>query len=309
MLPHPDDPDRVLVAMSTGGVYVTEDGGDSGARATPVSGSASCPSEYPEFGQCVHKVDRSPPRPDQLFLQNHGGVYRSDDGGGDLAPVEVGLPATFGFPVVRAPAPAGDGVRLPAASPTAYRLPPGGTGRVYRTNDGARLVAAVRAPACPRRVLVDRPARRVLLRRRRPARPVPRHPHRRGLGERRRGRHLVASAGVAPARRARPCGPTGAVTPWRPCSCCPGRWPTSCPGGAGGWRRGRPHAATLARRARRRWAARLPALARRLRDEQRRAAPPRQRLRRRRRRATGGGLDHVVGPGAEVLVLPSVAGG
>ena len=37
--------------------------------------------QHPEFGQCVHKVAGHPDRPEQLFLQNHGGVYRSDDGG------------------------------------------------------------------------------------------------------------------------------------------------------------------------------------------------------------------------------------
>ena len=37
--------------------------------------------QYPEFGQCVHKVSRHPSRPERLFLQNHGGVYRSDDHG------------------------------------------------------------------------------------------------------------------------------------------------------------------------------------------------------------------------------------
>ena len=41
--------------------------------------------QYPEFGQCVHKVTRHPARPERLFLQNHGGVYRSDDDGGLLA--------------------------------------------------------------------------------------------------------------------------------------------------------------------------------------------------------------------------------
>ena len=40
--------------------------------------------QYPEFGQCVHKITRHPSRPERLYLQNHGGVYRSDDEGAHL---------------------------------------------------------------------------------------------------------------------------------------------------------------------------------------------------------------------------------
>ncbi len=35
-----------------------------------------------------------------MFLQNHGGVYRSDDGGDSWVDIAPGLPAEFGFPVV-----------------------------------------------------------------------------------------------------------------------------------------------------------------------------------------------------------------
>ncbi|GAA3141333.1 hypothetical protein GCM10017687_67530 [Streptomyces echinatus] len=42
------------------------------------------PDPNPEFGQCVHKVARDAADPDRLYLQNHWGVYRSDDAGGAL---------------------------------------------------------------------------------------------------------------------------------------------------------------------------------------------------------------------------------
>src|SRR2546425_4789905 len=41
----------------------------------------SLPEKYPEFGQCVHKIVQHPERPATLFLQNHWGLYRSDDAG------------------------------------------------------------------------------------------------------------------------------------------------------------------------------------------------------------------------------------
>ena len=56
--------------------------------------------QYPEFGQCVHKVARHPSAPERLFAQNHGGVYRSDDEGGAWTYIADGLPTDFGFPMV-----------------------------------------------------------------------------------------------------------------------------------------------------------------------------------------------------------------
>lgn len=102
ILPHPTDPDSVLAAISTGGAYRTTDGG---ASWEPRNVGVRCEflpegQQYPEFGQCVHKMDRHPDHPDRVFLQNHGGVYRSDDEGGHWESIADGLPAEFGFPVV-----------------------------------------------------------------------------------------------------------------------------------------------------------------------------------------------------------------
>ena len=107
---------QVTVAMSTGGVYRTFDGGDSWAPANQGIRAIFLPegAQFPEFGQCVHKVTRDPLDPDRLYLQNHGGVYRSDDGADSWTSIADGLPSDFGFPVVDPPAQARHRLGLPA---------------------------------------------------------------------------------------------------------------------------------------------------------------------------------------------------
>ncbi len=102
LLPHPDDPTSLVAAISTGGVYRTDDDGASWAPANQGIRAEFLPEgqQYPAYGQCVHKVARHPSRPERLFLQNHGGVYRSDDGGASWTSIAAGLPTDFGFPVV-----------------------------------------------------------------------------------------------------------------------------------------------------------------------------------------------------------------
>jgi len=102
VIPHPTDPRECLVAMSTGGVYRTVDGGSSWSPANRgiEAGFAPEGARFPEYGQCVHKVAMHPDRPARLYAQNHGGVYRSDDAGGRWEAIEAGLPSNFGFPIV-----------------------------------------------------------------------------------------------------------------------------------------------------------------------------------------------------------------
>jgi hypothetical protein len=63
------------------------------------------PDRFPEYGQCVHKIAMHPARPQVLYQQNHCGVYRSDDAGGEWIDIGEGrLPARFGFPIAVHPA-------------------------------------------------------------------------------------------------------------------------------------------------------------------------------------------------------------
>ncbi|GAA4579897.1 hypothetical protein GCM10023176_58540 [Micromonospora coerulea] len=61
VLPHPRDPARMAVARSTGGVYRTEDAGASWTPGNTGIRAYFLPDEWPEFGQCVHKIARAGP--------------------------------------------------------------------------------------------------------------------------------------------------------------------------------------------------------------------------------------------------------
>ncbi len=136
VLPHPAEPQQVTVAMSTGGVYRTADGGDSWAPANQGIKAEFMPGDlqFPEFGQCVHKVTRDSSDPNRLFAQNHGGVYRSDDGADSWTSIAEGLPSEFGFPVVAHPRRAGTVYLFPLEGADG-RFPPDGVCRVWRSSD------------------------------------------------------------------------------------------------------------------------------------------------------------------------------
>ena len=136
LLPHPTDPARMHVAMSAGGVYRTADGGASWEPANRGIKAEFMPDDiqYPEWGQCVHKVARSPQTLDTLYAQNHGGVYRSDDAGDSWVSIADGLPAEFGFPVVAHPRVDGTVWLFPLES-SYRRFPPDRACRVWRSTD------------------------------------------------------------------------------------------------------------------------------------------------------------------------------
>jgi len=138
ILPHPDDPQRVLVAMSTGGVYRTTDGGRSWtASNTGIKAYFLPRNQYPEFGQCVHKVSRDAVNPERLYLQNHHGVYRSDDDGQSWQSIADGLPSDFGFPMVAHPRSADTAWNFPLVADS-NRYPVGNKCQVFKTTDAGK---------------------------------------------------------------------------------------------------------------------------------------------------------------------------
>jgi len=132
----PGDPQRLAVAVSAAGMWLSDDAGKSWRRGNEGLVPRYLPQETPpeEIGLCVHSVHRSPARPERLFLQFHGGVYRSDDAGASWKDVGSGLPSDFGFPLVVDPVDPDSAYVIPLTADT-DRVTPEGRVRVYETRD------------------------------------------------------------------------------------------------------------------------------------------------------------------------------
>ncbi len=96
----PGDPSRLALAISAVGVWLSDDGGQSWRHGNKGLYPRYMPEEKREdtIDLCVHNMHRHPAKPERLFMQFHGGVYRSDDAGESWAvdrrraPVRLRLP-------------------------------------------------------------------------------------------------------------------------------------------------------------------------------------------------------------------------
>jgi photosystem II stability/assembly factor-like uncharacterized protein len=96
----PTNPQRMYIAVSAAGCYRTDDGGLTWSPHNKNVHACFMPDQFPEYGQCVHKMALHPSDPNVIFQQNHCGVYRSDNAGEDWVDIGEGkLPAKFGFPI------------------------------------------------------------------------------------------------------------------------------------------------------------------------------------------------------------------
>src|SRR5215471_583569 len=123
---------RMYIAISSGGVYRTEDAGATWTAQNRGIRAVFMPDKYPEFGQCVHKIALHPAHPERLFLQNHWGIYRSDNYAENWTDIANGVPSDFGFPVVMHPHNPDCVYVIPVESEV-FRCACDGRLRIYRT--------------------------------------------------------------------------------------------------------------------------------------------------------------------------------
>jgi len=134
--PWPGDPQRLAVGISAAGVWLSEDGGQSWRTGYKGLVPLYVPEESQEetHALCVHNMHRAPLRPERLFLQFHGSVYRSDDEGATWNDVAAGLPSGFGFPLAVDPADPDTAFVIPLSGDFDRVTPEGHVG-VYGTHD------------------------------------------------------------------------------------------------------------------------------------------------------------------------------
>ena len=145
----PADPERVWIGISTAGVFVTTDGGETWERRNDLAdpslgerpGHPAGPSDG-HVGFCVHHLEHA--GGDVLYQQNHAGVWRSDDGGQTWHDVTEGLPSAFGFPLWSHPHDDRTVWTLPLNGDMEGRFPPDAAAAVWRSRDGGATWEAQR---------------------------------------------------------------------------------------------------------------------------------------------------------------------
>jgi photosystem II stability/assembly factor-like uncharacterized protein len=136
IVPWPGDPDRFALGISAVGIWLTEDGGRTWGHGNEGIVGRYLPEDAREgtMDLCIHNLQRARKRPERMFMQFHGGVYRSDDAGQSWTDIGAGLPSDFGFPMALDPADPDSAYVIPLNADM-DRVTPDGRVRVYETRD------------------------------------------------------------------------------------------------------------------------------------------------------------------------------
>lgn len=139
----PRSADTMLVGISCGGAWRTDDGGETWAPATGMRAAFMPPEQaYNPVVQDPHRLARCASSPDVVWCQHHNGVFRSTDGGSTFTEITDIEPSSFGFGVAAHPGDPDTAWLAPAIADEA-RVPVGGRLVVNRTRDGGRTWEAL----------------------------------------------------------------------------------------------------------------------------------------------------------------------
>lgn len=129
---HPTDPKQLWVGISSIGVWYTADGGETWEQRNGGMTAEYSPGQT-FFSFCCHKFDRAAGEENLLYMQDHGGVYRTFDGGRNWENIAEGLPSDFGFACAAHPHDPRSFYLIPIQDNG--RFMPGARGAVWRAND------------------------------------------------------------------------------------------------------------------------------------------------------------------------------
>ena len=143
--PDPRDAKRVVVGISCGGVWDTDNAGENWALRGDGLVAAYMPPELvgQKETQDPHRVVRCAAAPDTMWMQHHCGIFRSTDAG--VTWTQLKLPVDdFGFAVAVHPRDPLTAWFVPAIKDE-MRVPRDGALAVTRTNDGGKTWQSFRA--------------------------------------------------------------------------------------------------------------------------------------------------------------------
>jgi photosystem II stability/assembly factor-like uncharacterized protein len=138
ILVHPERPDNIIVGVSCGGVWQSDDAGQSWRSAARGMTADYMPPEGAEREevQDPHSISRCKAAPEVLWAQHHNGIFRSDDGASSWRRI-VAEPSSFGFAVCVHPSDPERAWFVPAVKDE-RRVPVDAKVIVTRTRDGGR---------------------------------------------------------------------------------------------------------------------------------------------------------------------------
>ena len=135
----PRNSKTIRVGVSSGGMWMTRDGGATWFNDNTGMWQDHAPEEH-KFnpnGQDAHRLVQSPSQPDRMWIQHHNGIFRSDDGGSVWHEVLDVKPSSFGFAVCVHPND-GDTAWFVPEIKDEKRIPAGGELVVTRTRNGGK---------------------------------------------------------------------------------------------------------------------------------------------------------------------------
>ncbi len=135
----PKTSQRVAIAVSTGGVWFTEDGGDSWQQRGAGMRADHVPPELTNDpnSQDVHHLAWCRAKPERMWVQHHNGIFVSDDEGQNFREITDVKPSVFGFAVAAHPTDPDIAWFVPEIKDE-KRIPVDGKLVVTRTRDGGK---------------------------------------------------------------------------------------------------------------------------------------------------------------------------
>jgi photosystem II stability/assembly factor-like uncharacterized protein len=142
---HPKNPDHITIGVSCGGVWITEDGGNSWHLCGRGMVADFMPAEIADNPnvQDVHRLTQCASSPDHLWVQHHNGIFKSEDGAASWSEITEAGPSTFGFATVVHPEDPNTAWFVPGIKDE-KRMPVDARLVVTRTRDGGKTFDVLR---------------------------------------------------------------------------------------------------------------------------------------------------------------------